>query len=405
MANPLANKRIILGVTGSIAAYKAAEIASRLTQVSAFVDVVLTESGEKFISPLTFQSVTGRKAYVDADLWGGEGHVTHVGLGRAADLIIIAPVSANTMARLAHGLGDNLLSLTALACHCPILLAPAMDAGMYEHPATQANVTILKERGIHFIGPTEGHLASGLVGLGRMIEPADVIAAARWLMSRNGPLAGKKVVVTAGGTQEPIDPVRLVTNRSSGKQGYALAQAAQDAGADVTLITTVELAAPYSSQVVEVCTTAEMHQAVMQEAPDTDLLIMAAAPADFRPAVMVEEKIKKEKGLPSIAMQLTEDILLSVAEGRDKSGWPKRVIGFAAESQDLLENAAAKVKRKHLDMIVANDISQPDAGFEVDANRVTFLFPDGTTIPLPKMSKDAVAEAVIEQALPWFHID
>ncbi len=276
---------------------------------------------------------------------------------------------------------------------------------MYEHPATQANVTILKERGIHFIGPTEGHLASGLVGLGRMIEPADVIAAARWLMSRNGPLAGKKVVVTAGGTQEPIDPVRLVTNRSSGKQGYALAQAAQDAGADVILITTVDLPAPHSTRIIEVRTTADMHAAVVQELPDADLLIMAAAPADFRPAVKADEKIKKEKGLPSIQMQPTEDILLAVAEGRKKSGWPKRVIGFAAESQDLLDNAASKIKRKQLDMIVANDISQPDAGFEVDANRVTFLFPDGTTIPLPKMSKEDVAEAVIEQALPWFRID
>lgn len=402
MPNPLANKRIILGVTGSIAAYKAAEIASRLSQIGAFVDVVLTESAEKFISPLTFQSVTGRKAYVDADLWGGEGHVTHVGLGRAADLLVIAPVSANTMARLAHGFGDNLLSLTALASHCPILVAPAMDAGMFEHPATQANVKILQERGIFFVGPAEGHLASGLVGPGRMVEPVEVIAAARWVMSRKGRLAGKKVVVTAGGTQEPIDPVRLVTNRSSGKQGYAIAQAAQDAGADVTLITTTSLPTPFAAKVVEVQTTADMHQAVMSAVANADLLVMAAAPADFRPAVKAKDKIKKEKGLPSIEMQPTIDILLAVANEREKSGWPKRVIGFAAESQDLLDNAAVKVKRKQLDMIVANDISQPDAGFEVDSNRVTFLFPDGTTIPLPKLSKEDVAEAVIEQALPWF---
>lgn len=405
MANPLANKRIILGVTGSIAAYKAAEIASRLTQIGAFVDVVLTESGEKFISPLTFQSVTGRKAYVDADLWGGEGHVTHVGLGHAADLIVIAPVSANTMAKLAHGFGDNLLSLTTLACQCPILLAPAMDAGMFDHPATQANLNILKERGISIVGPVEGHLASGLVGLGRMAEPADVIAAARMVMGRKGRLAGKKVVVTAGGTREPIDPVRLVTNRSSGKQGYAIAQAAQDAGADVTLITTSALPAPYSARIIDVQTTADMQEAVMRETAGADLLIMAAAPADFRPAVKAKEKIKKEKGLPLIEMQPTVDILLAVAEERDKSGWPRRVIGFAAESQDLLDNAAAKVKRKRMDMIVANDISQTDAGFEVDENRVTFLFPDGTTIPLPRMSKEEAAEAVIEQAIPWFQTD
>lgn len=405
MPNPLVNKRIILGVTGSIAAYKAAEIASRLSQIGAFVDVVLTESAQKFISPLTFQSVTGRKAYIDADLWGGEGHITHVGLGRAADLIVIAPVSANTIARLAHGFGDNLLSLTALACHCQILLAPAMDVGMFEHPATQANVKILEERGVQFIGPAEGHLASGLVGHGRMVEPAEVIAAARWVLSRKGRLAGKKVVVTAGGTQEPIDPVRLVTNRSSGKQGYAIAQAALDAGADLTLITAAALPAPFAARVVNVQTTAGMHEAVMEEIADADLLIMAAAPADFRPAVKAKDKIKKEKGLPSIEMQPTVDILLEVSKQREKSGRPIRVVGFAAESQDLLDNAAAKVKRKQLDMIVANDISQPDAGFEVDTNRATFLFPDGTIIPLPKMSKEEVAEAVIEQTLPWFQAE
>ncbi|MHB1482816.1 MAG: bifunctional phosphopantothenoylcysteine decarboxylase/phosphopantothenate--cysteine ligase CoaBC, partial [Bellilinea sp.] len=252
MANPLAGKKVLLGVTGSIAAYKAAEIASQLTQIGAIVDVVLTESAVKFISPLTFQSLTGRKAFVDADLWGGEGHVTHVGLGRAADLLLIAPVSANTLARLAYGFGDNLLALTALASHCPMLLAPAMDVGMFEHPATQASVKILEQRGVHFIGPAEGYLASGLVGRGRMVEPLEVIGAARWLLSRKGPLAGKKVVVTAGGTQEPIDPVRLITNRSSGKQGHAIVQAAQDAGADVTLISTTNLTAPINTNLIHV---------------------------------------------------------------------------------------------------------------------------------------------------------
>lgn len=405
MANLLAEKRILLGVTGSIAAYKAAEIASRLTQSGALVDVVLTESAEKFISPLTFQSVTGRKAYVDADLWGGEGHVTHVGLGRSADLLVIAPVTANTLSRLAYGFGDNLLSLTALACHCPILLAPAMDVGMFEHPATQASVKILQERGVHFIGPAEGHLASGLTGRGRMVEPVEVIGAVRWVLGRKGPLAGKKVLVTAGGTQEPIDPVRLITNRSSGKQGYAIAQAAQDTGADVTLITTTHLPAPGFARIIHVQTVAEMHEAVMEEIEGAELLIMAAAPADFRPARKSADKIKKEKGLPVIEMQPTIDILQAVAEQRGKSGWPKRVIGFAAESRDLLDNAAAKLKRKRLDMIVANDISQPDSGFEVDTNRITLLFPDGSAIPLPKMSKDEVAEAVIENAVPWFETE
>ncbi|HWR65949.1 MAG TPA: bifunctional phosphopantothenoylcysteine decarboxylase/phosphopantothenate--cysteine ligase CoaBC [Bellilinea sp.] len=402
MPNPLTNKHVILGVTGSIANYKAAEIASRLTQVGAFVDVILTESATKFITPLTFQSVTGRKVYVDADLWGGEGHVTHVGLGRAAELMIIAPVSANTIARLANGFGDNLLVLTALASHCPIVLAPAMDVGMFEHPATQANVKVLQERGVHFIGPAEGHLASGLTGRGRMVEPLEVIGAARRALGRKGPLAGKKVVVTAGGTQEPIDPVRLVTNRSSGKQGFAIAWAAQDAGADVTLITTKEVSSPGFAKVIPVETAAEMHAAVMQETTNADLLVMAAAVADFRPATASVHKIKKEKGLPEIIMEPTIDILQAVGEEREKTGWPKRVIGFAAESRDLLDNAAAKLQRKKLDMIVANDITRADAGFEVNTNKVTFLYPDGTTIPLPKITKDEVAEALIDRSLVWF---
>ncbi len=402
MANPLAGKKVLLGVTGSIAAYKAAEIASQLTQIGAIVDVVLTESAVKFISPLTFQSLTGRKAYVDADLWGGEGHVTHVGLGRAADLLLIAPVSANTLARLAYGFGDNLLVLTALASHCPMLLAPAMDVGMFEHPATQASVKILEQRGVHFIGPAEGYLASGLVGRGRMVEPLEVIGAARWLLSRKGPLAGKKVVVTAGGTQEPIDPVRLITNRSSGKQGHAIVQAAQDAGADVTLISTTNLTAPINTNLIHVQTVADMHAAVMKESAGSDLLIMAAAPADFRPAHKAADKIKKENGPPAIEMVPTIDILLAVAEERGKSGWPKKVIGFAAESRDLLDNASAKLKRKNLDMIVANDISQPDSGFEVDMNRVTFIFSDGTADPQPKMSKHEVADAIIDRAVVWF---
>ncbi|MHB8934223.1 MAG: bifunctional phosphopantothenoylcysteine decarboxylase/phosphopantothenate--cysteine ligase CoaBC, partial [Bellilinea sp.] len=319
-----------------------------------------------------------------------------------ADLLLIAPVSANTLARLAYGFGDNLLALTALASHCPMLLAPAMDVGMFEHPATQASVKILEQRGVHFIGPAEGYLASGLVGRGRMVEPLEVIGAARWLLSRKGPLAGKKVVVTAGGTQEPIDPVRLITNRSSGKQGYAIAQAAQDAGADVTLISTTNLTAPINTNLIHVQTVADMHAAVMKESTGSDLLIMAAAPADFRPSHKAADKIKKENGPPAIEMVPTIDILLAVAEERGKSGWPKKVIGFAAESRDLLDNASAKLKRKNLDMIVANDISQPDSGFEVDMNRVTFIFSDGTADPQPKMSKHEVADAIIDRAVVWF---
>jgi phosphopantothenoylcysteine decarboxylase/phosphopantothenate--cysteine ligase len=401
MKHPLANKRILLGVTGSIAAYKAAELASKLTQSGALVDVVLTESAVKFISPLTFQSVTGRKAYVDADLWGGEGHVTHIGLGHAADLVLIAPVSANTLAKLAHGMGDNLLTVTVLASHCPLVLAPAMDVGMFGHPATQMNVEILQKRGAIIIGPDEGHLASGLVGRGRFVEPVVILEQVRYILSRGGPLAGRKVVVTAGGTQEPIDPVRMITNRSSGKQGYAVAQAALDAGAEVTLISApTNLIPPAGAALVTVRTAQQMLDAVLAETETADTLIMAAAVADFRP-IAATHKLKKAAGIPQIHLETTSDILAAVAERKTATGFPKYSIGFAAESQDLLKNAQSKLQQKHLDLIVANDISAKDAGFEVDTNRVVLLFPDGRQQPLPVQEKTEVAEAIIQQVIAW----
>ena len=401
MTNPLANKRILLGVTGSIAAYKAADLASRLTQAGALVDVVLTESAAKFVSPLTFQSVTGRKAYTDADLWGGEGHVTHIGLGHAADLVLIAPVSANTLAKLAHGMGDNLLSVTVLASHCPLVLAPAMDVGMYSHPATQANVEILRQRGAVFIGPEEGRLASGLVGLGRFVEPARILGQTRYLLSRSGPLAGRKIVVTAGGTQEPIDPVRMITNRSSGKQGYAVAQAALDAGAEVVLISApTALTPPVGAALVAVKTAAQMQAAVLAETGDAYALIMAAAVADFRP-LPAAQKLKKETGIPRIELEATADILAAVSARKAETGFPKFTVGFAAESQDLLKNAQSKLERKRLDMIVANDILAEDAGFEVDTNRVVLLFADGRIQKLPVQEKSEIAEAILQQITAW----
>ncbi len=402
MPNPLKDQTILLGVTGSIAAYKAADLASKLHQAEAIVEVVLTNSALQFITPLTFQSVTGRKAYTDSDLWGSAGHVTHIGLGRAAKLIVIAPASANTIAKLAHGIADNLLSVTMLASHCPVLIAPAMDAGMYDHPATTENIGVLKNRGVHFVGPAAGHLASGLVGVGRMSDPQEILNHARWILSAGGPLSGKKIVVTAGGTQEPIDPVRLITNRSSGKQGFALAQAAADVGADVVLISTVtHLPVPVGASLVKVCTAAEMHQAVLQEIQTANALIMAAAVADFRPAKPAGQKIKKDTGLTAISLEPTVDILQAVNEYRKRTGYPRKVIGFAAESQNLLENAAKKLKAKGLDLIVANDISAADAGFEADTNRVTFLFPDGMQKNLSKMAKSEVSEKVIEQVIEW----
>ena len=408
------NKRIILGVTGSIAAYKSADLASKLTQAGAQVDVILTGAAEKFITPLTFQSVTGRRAYTDSDLWGNEAHVLHVGLGHSADLIFIAPCTANTIAKLAHGQSDTLLTVTALASTCPLMIAPAMDGGMFDHPATQENIEILEKRGTVIVGPAEGHLASGLSGKGRMLEPAELIGHARLVLGRNGSLAGKRIVITAGGTQEPLDPVRVLTNRSSGKQGYALAQAALDMGAQVTLITTpTSLTMPIGAKAVRVETAKQMLEAVLKESEKSDALIMAAAVADFRPKNKAENKIKKEAGIPHIELEATEDILKTVSGKRserialkagsdtslqeDKGKHPRVVVGFAAESQDLLQNATNKLESKGLDFIAANDISANDAGFAVETNRVTLLFADGRTESLPLMSKTQTAEIILER--------
>jgi phosphopantothenoylcysteine decarboxylase/phosphopantothenate--cysteine ligase len=400
----LSNKRITLGVTGSIAAYKAADLASKLTQAGAQVDVILTGAAEKFVTPLTFQSVTGRRAYSDSDLWGNEAHVLHVGLGHAADVLVIAPCTANTIARLAHGQADNLLAVTALAMRSPLLIAPAMESGMYAHPATQENIEILKKRGATFVGPAEGHLASGLAGPGRMVETAEIIGHIRLLLGRDGPLAGKRIVVTAGGTQEPLDPVRVLTNRSSGKQGYALAQAALDMGAQVTLIATpTALTPPDGARLVRVETAKQMLEAVLKESAESDALVMAAAVADFRPRNMAKDKIKKAGGIPQIELEATEDILKTVT-GKGSQGpasssvemkRPRLVVGFAAESRDLLENAAHKLESKGLDFIAANDISANNAGFAVETNRVTLLFADGHKEALPLMSKAEVAEVIL----------
>jgi phosphopantothenoylcysteine decarboxylase/phosphopantothenate--cysteine ligase len=416
----ISNKRIILGITGSIAAYKAADLASKLTQAGAQVDVILTSAAEKFITPLTFQSVTGRQAYTDADLWGNEAHILHVGLGHSADLIVIAPCTANTIAKLTYGQADTLLTVTALATQCPLIIAPAMDGGMFDHPATQENVEMLKKRGAFIIEPLEGHLASGLIGKGRLPETGELIGHIRLILGRNGPLAGKKIVITAGGTQEPLDPVRVLTNRSSGKQGYALAQAAIDLGAPVTLITTpTSLTPPIGAKVIRVETAKQMLDAVLKESEESEALIMAAAVADFRPKTMAKNKIKKETGIPQIELEATEDILKTVSSSLLRAGAGKRserialhhgdttreesekrprvVVGFAAESQDLLQNASNKLESKGLDLIVANDISATDAGFAVETNRVTLLFADGRRESLPLMSKTKTAELILER--------
>ncbi|MBI4760954.1 MAG: bifunctional phosphopantothenoylcysteine decarboxylase/phosphopantothenate--cysteine ligase CoaBC [Chloroflexota bacterium] len=394
----LSDKRIVLGVSGSIAAYKAADLASKLTQAGAQVDVILTASAEKFVTPLTFQSVTGRRVYTDADLWGSEAHVLHVGLGHTAHLLVIAPCTANTLAKLAHGQADTLLTVTALAANCPLVVAPAMDGGMYDHPATRENLEILRKRGAYIIEPAEGHLASGLTGKGRLPETPELIGHLRLVLGRGGLLAGKRVLVTAGGTQEPLDPVRVLTNRSSGKQGYALAQAALDAGAQVTLITTpTALTPPVGAEIVRVETAKQMLEAVLKGFPACDALFMAAAVADFRPKSVAENKIKKEGGVPQITLEATEDILKAVAGLRSELKRKQVVVGFAAESQSLLENAANKLQSKKLDLIAANDISASDAGFSVETNRITLLFADGRTESLSLMSKSEAAEIIVER--------
>ncbi len=396
----LQGQRILLGVTGSIAAYKAAGLASRLTQAGAEVDVILSEAAQHFVSALTFRSLTGRRAYRDADLWGSEAHILHVGLAHEAALLVIAPATADTLAKLAHGRADSLLTITALATTCPVLVAPAMDAGMFEHAATQSNLETLRSRGVSVVGPEEGRMASGLLGRGRMVEPDKLVGHIRLALGRAGPLLDRQILVTAGGTQEPLDPVRALTNHSSGKQGYALAQAALDRGARVKLISApTALTAPVGAEVVEVTTAAQMCDAVLAAAGEADVLLMAAAVADFRPAGKADQKLKRQRGAPEMRLEPTEDILAAVADMRGKTGKPSLVVGFAAESEDLAENARAKLEKKDLTFIVANDITAPDAGFAADTNRVMILDHSGEAEQLPLLSKAKVAEAVLERVV------
>lgn len=391
-------KRILLGVTGSIACYKAVDLASKLTQAGAEVDVILTEAAQKFVTPLTFRSVTGRPVYTS--MWDLDDHVRHVALGETADLMIVAPATANTLAKLAQGLADNLLTVTALAARCPILIAPAMDGGMYDHEATQANIALLTERQVAFAGPAVGRMASGLSGLGRMLEPPELLAQARAILARNGPLAGCKVVVSTGPTREALDPVRFISNRSTGKQGLAVAQAALDAGAAVTLIAgPISEPSPWGAARIDVETTAEMAEAVLSAVQGADALFMVAAVADFRPGTQSERKIKKTEtggdwGL-AIGLEVTLDILGAVKEQREKTGYPRVSLGFAAETHDAFEYGRQKLLRKGLNLIAVNDVLEADAGFAVDTNRVVLLSSAGVLEEMPLMSKTAVAERLV----------
>jgi phosphopantothenoylcysteine decarboxylase/phosphopantothenate--cysteine ligase len=401
--NPLENKKIILGVTGSIAAYKAAELASRITQAGASVTTILTDSGAKMVSPLTYAAVSGKKAYTNADLWSDKEYVPHIFLAREADILIIAPATADIIAKLAHGLADDLLSVTVLAYGSgttdkPLIIAPAMDGGMYLNTATQDNIGILQKRGAIIIGPEEGHLASGLAAKGRMTEPDDIFARLRYLLSRNGELKGRQIIVTAGGTREPIDPIRLISNRSSGKQGFAIAQEALDRGADVTLISApTPLNVPFGANCIKVNTADEMKREVLNHTSQADALIMAAAVSDFTLSNASTDKIKRKAGKLALKLVSTEDILKLVTINRKKSHKPDIVIGFAAETSNLIRNAEQKLVEKDLDIIIANDISGKNSGFEVDKNQVTVLIKGGKKIEYPVLSKEEVAVKVIDQ--------
>jgi phosphopantothenoylcysteine decarboxylase/phosphopantothenate--cysteine ligase len=397
----LKNKRIVLGVTGGIAAYKAATVCSRLVQAGAVVEVVMTEAAQKFMAPLTFQALTHRPIYDDMfDIPPGE-NIPHIALADGADLVLIAPATANTIAKLANGLADNLLTAIVLATPAPILLAPAMETDMWAHPATQANVAKLRAWGVMLAGPAEGRLASGALGQGRMVEPDEIVGLARLILGRDGDLTGKHVVVTAGGTREAIDPVRFVSNHSSGKMGYAVAEVARDRGAQVTLITTVDRPEPVGVEVIRIDSAAQMLEAVLDETRTAEILIMAAAVADFRAQTVAGQKIKKQAGTETLKLELVRnpDILAEVAQQKSAGYGPEITVGFAAETQDLLANAKRKLEGKRLDLIVANDVSAADAGFAVDTNRVTMLAADGTISELPLMSKVDVAEAIFDQVL------
>jgi phosphopantothenoylcysteine decarboxylase/phosphopantothenate--cysteine ligase len=393
-----AGLHVVLGVSVGIACYKSCTLARRLTEAGARVDVVLTQSAAEFVRPLTFEALTGRP--VQCSLWSSGGALSHVRLGHEADLIIVAPATAHLLARLAQGLADDLLTALLLARTAPLLLAPAMNDEMFAHPATQTNLEMLRSSGVALVGPEAGALAEGPSERpGRMSEPETIMAHAARLL-RAGRLTGRRVVVTAGPTRESIDPVRVVTNRSSGKMGYRVAEVAWERGADVVLISgPVALPEPTGVRMKRVESTKELEDAVRTELPVADVLVMAAAPADYRPSSPSDRKRSRIEGALAIPMEPTTDILDATREVR-KAG--SVVVGFALETGDALAKGLAKLERKDLDLIVVNDALEPDAGFEKDTNRVALLGRDGTRKILPLQSKRDVAEAIfdlVEQSL------
>jgi phosphopantothenoylcysteine decarboxylase / phosphopantothenate---cysteine ligase len=404
----LQNKRILVGICGGIASYKTVELVSRLQQAGALVDVIMSERADEFVRPLTFSSLSHRPVY--SDLWEPSGRAaeTHIALAEEAELLVVVPATANTIAKLAHGVADNMLTAVALATKSPLLLAPAMHQNMYTHPATQANITLLRERGVFIVEPEVGRLASGEVGIGRLPDTSVLLGAINVVLGRKGDLAGYRVVVTAGGTQEPIDPVRYVGNRSSGKMGYALATEARDRGAHVILISgPVVLDVPYGVEVRRVETAVQMRDAVHDAVIDADVLVMSAAVADFRPAEVATQKLKKgesqeldEQNGFFLRLVRNPDILEELARsvhtntGNERSGRHLVRVGFAAETSNLVAYASAKLAAKRLDLLVANDVSRSDSGFGTETNKVHIFHANGAVEDLPVMPKTGVAAAV-----------
>jgi phosphopantothenoylcysteine decarboxylase / phosphopantothenate---cysteine ligase len=393
----LKDKTIVLGVTGSIAAYKAADLASQLTKNGSRVEVIMTDAAEKFVTPMTFRNITGRPVVTTMWELSSEYSVEHIALADAADIIVIAPATANTIAKLAAGMADNMLTSTVLATNAPVVVAPAMDANMYENTITQGNVTKLRDRGFIIVGPESGRLASGKSGIGRFAETNQIVGTICKILGQNGDLEGKRIVITAGGTKEPIDPVRCLTNYSSGKMGYALAEASRDRGADVVLVTApTSLPKPAGMEVIPIETAQEMFNAVTNATIRADALIMAAAVADFRPNKISKRKIKRQTtNTMSLELEKTPDILNEV-----KGNFIR--IGFAAESDNLIDNAKDKLQKKKLDLIVANDITLTDSGIGSDNNQVVIIDNNGNIEELPLLPKTEVADKILDRLITLF---
>ena len=393
MAGPLTDKHIVLGVTGSIACYKAVDLASKLVQAGALVDTIMSFGATQFVTPLAFRSITHREVITDTFDPRSALSIEHVALGQRADIVVIVPATVHCIAKLAAGLADDPLTTTVIATQAPVLVAPAMDANMFEHPATQENLEKLRQRGVVIAGPAAGRLASGLMGMGRLLETPELLGYISATLGAKGDLAGRTIVVSAGGTQEPIDPARIITNRSSGKMGYALAEAARDRGAKVVLVAApTSLRDPVLTRVVRVQTAQQMCEVVLREVKQADALIMAAAVADYRPVSAASQKIKKSADDLSIALTRTTDILESAAGHFVK-------VGFSAETENLVENAKAKLRGKSLDLIVANDITDPQGGFAVDTNKVTLIDRSLQVEELPVLSKYEVSHRILDRVV------